>query len=84
MMVLLLYPTTVKLLTCFGDRGCGHPISVKVLRSGTISWAALYSADNSASAVDAYTDLLMEAMDSTAPLDLGIGSSSERKMCAPA
>ena len=38
MMVLLTYPVAVVLSTWIGDQGCGQPISVKALRSGTISW----------------------------------------------
>ncbi len=84
MIVLLTYPVAVVLSTWIGDRGCGQPISVKALRSGTISWAHLNRAASSASPAEAYTDLIIAAMDSTGLLDCGMGSSSDRKICAPA
>ncbi len=84
MMVLLTYPVAVVLSTWIGDRGCGQPISVKALRSGTISWAHLNRAESSASPAEAYTDLITAAIESIGPLDFGMGSSLDRKMCAPA
>ncbi len=72
MMVLLTYPVAVVLSTWIGDQGCGQPISVKALRSGTISWAHLKMAASSASPAEAYTDLITAAMESTGPLDCGI------------
>ena len=84
MMVLWTYPVAVVLSTWIGDRGCGQPISVKALRSGTISWAHLNSAASSASPAEAQTDLITAAMDSTGPLDCGMGSLLDKKMCAPA
>jgi hypothetical protein len=50
--VLLTYPVVVELLICMGEHGCFHPISVKMLRSGTISYATMYSAPVSASEAD--------------------------------
>ena len=86
MMVLLTYPVAVVLLlsTWIGDRGCGQPISVKALRSGTISWAHLNRAASSASPAEAYTDLITAALESSGPLECGMGSSLDRKICAPA
>ena len=84
MMVLLTYPVAVALSTLIGDRGCGQPISVKAFRSGTISWAHLKRAASSASPAEAYTDLSTAAMERTGPLDCGMGSLLDRKMCAPA
>ena len=84
MMVLLTYPVAVVLSTWIGDQGCGQPISVKALRSGTISWAHLNRAASSASPAEAYTDLITAAIESSGPLDCGMGSSLERKICAPA
>ncbi len=84
MMVLFTYPVAVVLSTWIGDRGCGQPISVKALRSGTISWAHLNRAASSASPAEAYTDLITAALDGTGLLDCGMGSSLDRKICAPA
>ncbi len=82
MMVLFTYPVAVVLSTWIGDRGCGQPISVKALRSGTISWAHLNRAASSASPAEAYTDLITAAIESSGPLDCGMGSSLDRKICA--
>ena len=84
MMVLFTYPVAVVLSTWIGDRGCGQPISVKALRSGTISWAHLNRAASSASPAEAYTDLITAAIESSGPLDCGMGSSLDRNICAPA
>jgi hypothetical protein len=81
-MVLLAKPLAVELSTWIGDLGCGHPISFNALRSGTMSWAHLNSAAVSASPADAYTDGRMVELDSTSPLDCGMGSSLDKKMCA--
>ena len=72
--VLFTYPDAVELLTWIGDLGCNQPISSIVLRSGTISWAVVKSAANSASAADAITVFITRAMDNTGPLVLGMGS----------
>ena len=53
MMELLMYPVAVVLSTWIGDQGCGQPISVKALRSGTISWPHLKRAAGSASPAEA-------------------------------
>ena len=53
MMVLLTYPVAVVLSSWIGERGCGHPISFKALRRGTISWANLKRAASSASPAEA-------------------------------
>jgi hypothetical protein len=44
----------------------------------------VYSAASSASAADAMTNLMIWEIVSTGPFGRGIGSSSDRKMCAPA
>jgi len=79
--VLLTYLLAVELNTWIGNFGCGQPISSRVLRSGTISWAVVNSAANSASAADAITVLITCVIDDTGPLVLGIGSFSETKIC---
>ncbi len=84
MMVLLTYPVAVVLSTWIGDRGCGQPISVKAFQSGIISWAHLNRAASSASPAEAYTDLITALMESTGPLDFGMGLSLDRKICARA
>ena len=82
MMVLLTYPVAVVLSTWIGDRGCDQPISVKAVRSGTISWAHLKRAASSDSPAEAYTDLITASMESTGPLDCGMGSLLDRKIFA--
>ena len=41
-MVLLVNPTAVELSVWIGDLGCGQPISMSVLRSGTIFLDVMY------------------------------------------
>ena len=81
--MLLTYPDAVELSTWIGNFGCGQPISLRVLHSGTITWAVVNSAANSASAADAITVLTTRAIDNTSSLVLGIGLFSEKKMCNP-
>ena len=81
--MLLTYPAAVELSTQIGNVGCSQLISSRVLRSGTISWAVVNSATNSASAADAITVLITCTIDNTGPLVLGLGSFSETKMCNP-
>ena len=83
-MVLLKYPVAVELSTWIGNLGCGHPISVSVFLSGTISYAVMKRPASSASAADAVTNLITCAMERTGPLGLGMGSFLDTKMCAPA
>ena len=49
MMVLLVTPTAVELLHWMGVVGCGHPISMRVWCSGTISLAMVKRPASSAS-----------------------------------
>ena len=83
-MVLLAKPSAVELSSWIGDLGCGHPISFNALRSGTMSRAHLKHAAVSASPADAYTDRRTVELDCTGPLSCGMGSSLDKKMCAPA
>ena len=57
---------------------------MSVLRSGIIFLAMMYSSAISASAVDSITVLMICAIVKTGPLSFGLGSFSERSICAPA
>ncbi len=83
-MVLFVTPTAVELSVWIGLYGCGHPMSMRVCRWGTILRVAIKSAASSASAAEAMTNLIMVAIIRTAPLKRGVGSSSKRKICVPA
>ena len=76
----LVNPTAVELSVWIGDCGCGHPISISALHNGTISRAARYSAESSASAADAITNLMVVESVRIGPLVRGIGSFAEMKM----
>jgi hypothetical protein len=67
-MVLFVTPIAMELSVCTGLRGCGHPMSMRVCRWGTISHAAMNNAASSASAAEAMTNLMIVAMVKTAPL----------------
>ncbi len=82
--VLFVTPTAVELSVWIGVCGCGHPMSLRVCRWGTISRAIIKHAASSASATKAMKNLIMVAIVRTAPLKRGDGSSSKRKICAPA
>ena len=81
--VLLANPVAVKLSTWIANFGCGQPIYLRVLCSGTISWAAVKRAANLASAADAITVLITCVIDNTGPLVLDVRSFFETKMCNP-
>jgi hypothetical protein len=83
-MVLFVTPTAVDLPVWIGLHGCGHPMSMRDCWWGTILQAAIKSAASSASAAEAMTNLIMVAVERTVLLKCGDGSSSKRKMCAPA
>ena len=55
-----------------------------VLHSGIIFFAVMYSATIPASAADAITVLIICAIVKTGPLSFGLGSFSEKNICAPA
>ena len=57
---------------------------MSVLSSGIIFFAVIYSAAIYASAADAITVLNICAIVKTVPLSFGLGSFSERNICAPA
>ena len=84
MMVSLATPTAVELSHWMGDLGCGHPISVRDWRSGTIALAQIKRPASSASAAEDMTFLMICGMVRTGPLYVGAGTSYERIMCAPA
>jgi hypothetical protein len=83
-MVLLVTPNAVELSVWIGLCGCGHPMLIRVCRWETISWAAIKRVASSASAAKAMTNLIMVAIVRTKLLKHGNGSSSKRKICAPA
>ena len=84
MIVLLVTPTAVELSHCMGVLGCGHPILIRACRSGTISLAMLKRPDSSASEIDDMTLLMICVMVRIGTLWMGIGTSSESMMWAPA
>ena len=56
---------------------------MSLLSSGIIFLSVMHSAAISASDADAITFLMICAIVNTGPLSFGLGSFSERKMCAP-
>ena len=76
--------TAVELSVWIGVRGCGHTISIIVLRSGIIFLAVMYSAAISASASAYITVLMICAIVKICPLIFCLGSFYERNICAPA
>ena len=63
-----------------GVFGCGHPMAMRVCLWGIILHAVMNRAASSDSAAEAITNLIICAMESTAPLNRGNGSFSERKI----
>ncbi len=59
-------------------------MSMRVWGCGIISRAGMNRAASSDSAAEAMTNLMIWAIERTAPLNRGKGSFSERKICAPA
>ena len=57
---------------------------MSVLRIGIVFLAGMYSAAISASAADAISFLMVCSIVNTGPLSFGLGSFSERNICAPA
>jgi hypothetical protein len=82
--VLLVTPAAVELSVWIGLFGWGHPIKMRVCLWGIISLAITKRAASSDLAADAITNLMIWAIERTAPLKCGTGSFSERKMYAPA
>ena len=80
MMVALDTPTDVELLHWMGDLGCGHPISVRDWRSGTMALAQMKRPARSASAAEDTTFLMICATVRTGPLYVGDGTFSDRIM----
>ncbi len=83
MIVPLQTPTAFELSVWMGVLGCSQPILMSVWCNGTISLVVRKSAASPASVAEAMTNLIICAMVRTAPLNLGMGSSSERNMWAP-
>jgi hypothetical protein len=79
---LLVTPAAVELSIWIGNFGWGHPIEMRVRLWGIISLAVTKRAASSDLAADAITNLMIWAMERTAPLNRGNGSFSERKICA--
>ncbi len=61
-----------------GLLGWGHPMLMRVCRRGIISRAVMKRAASSDSAAEAITNLMIWAIERTAPLNLGKGTFSER------
>ena len=80
MMVELDTPTAVELLHWMGDLGCGHPISVRDWRSGTMVLAQMKRPASSASAAEDMTFLMICATVRTGPLYVGAGNFSDSIM----
>jgi hypothetical protein len=81
---LLVTPAAVELSVWIGLFGWGHPIEMKVCLWGIISLAVIKRAASSDLAADAITNLMIWAIERTAPLKCRNGLFSESKMCAPA
>jgi len=78
--VLLVTPAAVELSVWIRLFGCGHPMTMRVWRWGIISLAVTKRAASSDSAAEAITNLMIWAMERTAPLKHGKSSFSDRKM----
>ena len=72
--MLLTTPDAVELSVWMGLLGWGHPMSMRVWRCGIISLAVIKRAANSDSAAEAMTNLIIWAIESTAPLKRGKAS----------
>ena len=66
-----------------GVLGCGHPISLRSWRSGTISLVMVKRPASSASEAYDMTFLMICAMVRTGTLWRGIGTSSDSMMWSP-
>ena len=84
MVVLLTNPAAVELLVWIGDGGCFQHISMNVWRMGTISLAVMYIAPSSASAAEDMTNLIFMGNYEYRPFHSGVGSFSDKNICAPA
>ena len=73
-------PTAVEISLWIRLFGCGHPMAMRVWQWGIISLAATKRAASSDSAAEAITNLMIWAMERTAPLKRGKRSFSDRKM----
>ena len=78
MMVALDTPTAVELSHWMGDLGCGHPISVRDWRSGTMALAQMKRLASSDSAAEDMTFLMICATVRTGPFYVGAGTFSDR------
>ena len=68
MMVFLAMPRAVVLSVWMGDWGCGHPISMRDWRRGTISLAEMKRVASSDSAAEDVMNLMICAMVRMGPL----------------
>ena len=82
-MVLLANPTAVGLLVWMDDFPWGHFISMRVWRRGTMYLAVIKRVASSASVAEDMTKLIIWEMVRMGTLYLGLGSSSDREICAP-
>ena len=81
--VLLVTPKAVELSVWMGYYPWGHFIYMSVWRRGTMSLVVIKIAASSASAAEEMINLIIWMMVIMGLFYLGLGSSSERKMCAP-
>ena len=79
-MIALDNPTAVDLSHWMVDLGCGHPISVRDWRSGTMALAQTKRPASSASAAEDMTFLMIYETMRTGPLYVGAGTFSESIM----
>ena len=78
--VLLIAPAAVELSVWMGLFGWDHPMSMRVCLERNISLAVTKRAASFDLAADAMTNLLIWAMERTAPINCGNGSLSEGKV----
>ena len=74
MMVELATPTAFELSYWMGDLGCGHPISVRDWRSGTMALEQMKRPASSASAAEDMTFLMICETVRTGSLYVGAGT----------
>ena len=84
MIVSLVTPTAAELLYSMGVLRCGHTISMRACRSGTIALEIVTRPASSALEVDDMTFLMICVMVRTGPLWRGIRTSSDIMMWGPA
>ena len=76
-------PAAVELSVSRGEGDCGQRILGSVWRKGTIFLVVMKMTASSASVAEDIKKLMISAMVRMGPFKRGMGSSSERKICAP-